>query len=80
ATVALCWQFSWHRELLWCETNQLSAYAKAWDLAASGAELSTISAARAGCVHRVRLRHDLFGVSLDIENYCTLRLNFNRKA
>jgi len=31
-----------HRDLLCSETNQLSAYAKAWDLAASGADLTTI--------------------------------------
>jgi hypothetical protein len=40
--VALCCHFILHRDLLCSETNQLSAYAKAWDLAASGTHLSTI--------------------------------------
>jgi len=40
--VALCCHFILHRDLLCSETNQLSAYAKAWDLAASGADLTTI--------------------------------------
>lgn len=42
ATVALCCYFILHRDLLCSETRQLSAYAKPWDLAASGTHLSTI--------------------------------------